>query len=94
MKPLATLPLQTRSRDVGDQQVPPLPVLIQSGISVQGMVWSVFRLGASSSVKPLWKCPRRHMERCVSWVIPNPVKLITESNHCKDIKIRVCELGK
>lgn len=81
-------------RDIGGQQLPLLPLSIPSRISVQGVVWPVFRAGAPSSVQVLWKCPRRHMQRCVSWVIRNPVKLTMKGNRSKDIKIKVPELGK
>ncbi|KAL6092555.1 hypothetical protein STEG23_030508, partial [Scotinomys teguina] len=33
------------------------------------------RLSLPSSVHSLWKCPDRQTQRCISYGIPNPVKL-------------------
>lgn len=39
------------------------------------MMLPTHRMGVPTSVKPLWRQPCRHSQRCVSQEIPNPVHL-------------------
>lgn len=64
--------------------------LVSRGLSpptlyvVQGLnhmeVLPILSMGLSS-VKPLWKCPHRHAESCVSLVITKPVRWIGVSSY-------------
>lgn len=57
-----------------------LPFL-QSGILSHRRVPSTLRVGLPSSVVPLGKHHQRHIQKCVSKVILNVVKLTVEKNH-------------
>lgn len=64
-----TLHLQTEVNDGGSVclSVCILNLFVESGTSTHGMVTLTFRVGLLSSVKPLWKLPKRPAQSgCVS----------------------------
>lgn len=48
---------------------------IQCRILAHRMLSSIFRMDLPSSVTPLWKHPQQYGQRCVSYRVPNPIKL-------------------
>lgn len=69
--------------------------LSQSGIHIHMSIIVTFRLGLLSSAKPPQKHAHRHVQRCVSQEIINPIKLSMQLNyHISKTVYRVSLVGR
>lgn len=75
------------------------PFLFSPGPQLSGTVPPPSRVGLPTSVTPLWRQPHRHIQRCVSQEIPNPVPLtrkmtVTGENRGQPEASTICPFRK